>query len=581
MNRQARRAIERLPTSASAWEVAFVDVPIVIQGVDTEGLLVIAEARTGNARGAGPIVRGEGLWEVLGRAFTAPPSPCVPARPPRILCADAGLAARIESELRGTGVKVERVAEVPAAAALIESVSAHFRPVSAPGIKVELGAWAMALEQLCRDEPWEELSDAVRFRFDAAVPDLADAVAIVLGRAGEQRGIALFPSAAMHEAFRAAEGPESAVHADVECLNLYLDPSGDLAPAEEAACRAAGFALPGGLFPRLIGIRAGRGYAPDAHEQRVLLSAVQAIAALCREATDDLEQVATSREVRTCLGRLTIRSIPAAPDVELLVRGAHTVVVTQMKSLRDGVERPAIVLKVGKRQAVRLARVVAEVDALRFEPDGDGHIARVSAGGRELGALFRFDASASASVRMVAQETTVLLGISAGGGRRSRLDEDHLELISEVRIGGPAEGPVRHDAVFDRPMAGWPSASGTLLDFAGTAVSGPIGALATDTLQTMLEFASNVWNAVIIADFLGNPDVLEEVRDAVRSRGGLPIEFIDGLVRAKRTRWRRDPRIFGQIRVKRNGREATVDVATTILPGYRVGGWTEDRRDPA
>jgi hypothetical protein len=63
-----RTEVARLPVSATRWEVALVDIPIVIDGVDTEGMLVVAEEASGLIRGAGSVVRGEALWPVLGPA---------------------------------------------------------------------------------------------------------------------------------------------------------------------------------------------------------------------------------------------------------------------------------------------------------------------------------------------------------------------------------------------------------------------------------------------------------------------------------------------------------------------------------
>lgn len=123
MQASEREALARLPVGLEPWEVALVDVPITVAGVDFEGLLVVASQRSGVVRSAGPVVRGQPLWTVLARAFREPASPAVPARPPRLLCADPALAVRLQEELQGLAIRADVVARLPAVEAVITALA--------------------------------------------------------------------------------------------------------------------------------------------------------------------------------------------------------------------------------------------------------------------------------------------------------------------------------------------------------------------------------------------------------------------------------------------------------------------------
>lgn len=456
---------------------------------------------------------------------------------------------------------------MPCVDALLDSLAQHFVPVRAPGIDVERGAWVAVLKRLCRAAPWERLSDSVEFRFDGDVPELADAVAILLGLAGEQRGIALFPTSETCRAFRASAERGDRKHlVSIDAIELFLDPEDELGPGEVEACRKDGLALPGGLYPRVAGLRGGAFRTADARAQRVLLSAVQAITALTVDATGDLERVRGLREVRACLGTVRVRSTPSEPP-ELLVGGSHQVLIGPMSSPLAIRSTLGVVVKVGKREAERLARVLAQVDGVRTEPDGDGHLIWVSSDGLDLGPLFRLGPEGAASASAIAGQLYLMLGIAAGGGRRPGFDPRDAVFAAEVRVGGPAG--TRHDPVFDRPMSEWPKASATLLAFATAVFGYELGALAVPRLRELLEVAAAVWSAVNLADFGADESSLAMLRTTPLPRLAARAP-IDELIAAKRRRLRGDPRIFGNVTVTK-GRLEQVNVVAAIPAGYRVG----------
>src|SRR5690606_2939442 len=101
---------------------------------------------SGLVRAIGLVVRGEPLWSVLGPAFTSPTPPCARARPPRVLCSDPELQARLAAELGGADIAVERVDRLPALDLVVASLRDHLEPIPAPGITVDTRLWASVLE---------------------------------------------------------------------------------------------------------------------------------------------------------------------------------------------------------------------------------------------------------------------------------------------------------------------------------------------------------------------------------------------------------------------------------------------------
>lgn len=179
-----------------------------------------------------------------------------------------------------------------------------------PEISVEAPLWAQTLSLLCQLSPWRELPDSVTFRFDSAAPELAAAVAIVLGRSGERRGVVLYRSEAAYERFLAAARARRLDLSSVDALCLYIEPADGRSTAEQESLGEAGLLLPGGQAPRLLAMRSGAAGAASAHEQRILLAATEAIVRLSLTHLPRLRHEPQQVSLSSCVGPISVRSQP-------------------------------------------------------------------------------------------------------------------------------------------------------------------------------------------------------------------------------------------------------------------------------
>lgn len=274
-----RKALSKLPLSLYRWEVALVEMYASIQGVETEGMLVIVEQETGNVRAGMPIVVGAPLWPAIREACLSPASPCAPSRP-RALCTTSDLAARCRREVEGSDLPVEVQATLPHVEQFEQAWASHARPLRPPDLSADGPLWRQTLALLCQIEPWRELPDRVTFRFDTSDPDLAAAVAVVLGKAGEQEGVALYRTEDCYNRVRTAALSGKPDFSGIDALCLYIDPLADLRAEEIREVKASNLILPGGRAPRLVAVDGDRRRSASPKEHRMLLAASEAIAPL-------------------------------------------------------------------------------------------------------------------------------------------------------------------------------------------------------------------------------------------------------------------------------------------------------------
>lgn len=564
MRSSERRAISRLPVSASPWEVALLESAVTISGVDIEGLLVVVEQSSELVRAAGPLVVGKPIWTVLGLGLFEPVPPASPARPARLLCADGALFSRLQRELANTGIAVVRSPATPAAAAALASLDdALQRAPTAPGLTTDLSLWATTLTTACRVAPWQRLPDSVTFRFSGP---LAGRVGIVLGAAEVQQGFVLYPDEASYRAFTASAETMTSIAdlpADFGASFLYLDAAEDLSLDEITACRAAGLGLPGGRFPRAAALRQGRAAPLDEAAQGALLAAIEAIVGICLTDGGALASEARERAVRTHLGPITVRTQPPlrATRPHGVVAGTPLVDNDHSISLAHvldewGHRHVGLVVKLAKRDAMRLAHRLLEVDGLRIS--GPALAVEALHGGESLGLVAEFE---DLRVDAVRGQTRLRLCISAGGSKRARLDAQDFVYVRDLPVSptGVPPGTILHDPVFDRPPKDWPRMSETVVAFAADHLAA--GTSPADR-QARLELVTAVWNGVVLADYERRPAVLDAVRERVT--GKKARADLEGLVARKRMLFHGDPRIVGEARYEGTG--APRVFATARLP---------------
>lgn len=430
MNRKQRRALQLLPPTLAPWEVLVAPSPVAGQN---QGLLIISDAQTGELRALGPLLPEESIWSVLGQAFLAPEAPGVPSRPRLLRCMDAALAGRLRRATKGLELKVEVVQTLPAAQVVLASLQANppaLAGAQAPGIDIETANWAKALEQLTDLAPWQRLSDSVTFRFRGSSA-LGTSVALLLGNAGEQRGVVLYPSEAIHLRFLdAARSGTYSRFDEMFALSLYLDTKEEFSPRELQACQDLGMVTSSGLFPRFMVMDKGLPRLPKPGEQLSMLAAVQAISALCKGSLVDLEVVPAAMPVRTQLGTIEVMSSPnPLHAAKPLFYDEYASYVGALLDPMTGKKVTALVLKLRKKQAQSLAKKLMGVDRLEVQTDCS---LLAFAGQRLLGCLMAPDEE---MIYKLHDKVQVTLCVSAGGPRRAGVKPKDFVMMELVQLG--------------------------------------------------------------------------------------------------------------------------------------------------
>lgn len=303
-------SVRRLPQLEEHWEIACTEVEHLVEGVDRTALTLTVEG-SGRIRGALAMDPDGALTELLHQMFEAPLGGCAPGRPKRLVCSHPRLADQLRAALAKTPVKVVS-GRTPVADHAMESMVQSLRPLSAPGVTRELPLWSAALDALCRLEPWRTIDDDHAFHL-SGVAGLEGAVAVVLGRAGEQLGVVVYPDEAAQQRFLAVATGDGADFAGMHNLTLLLDPADTYEEHERAACRRSGLELPGGLLPRALALDDGQVRPLDAEQELRLLAAVEALVGACAFGVPALLKPC-SRTARTVLGRVRVETRPEGFD---------------------------------------------------------------------------------------------------------------------------------------------------------------------------------------------------------------------------------------------------------------------------
>lgn len=435
-----RRALASLPPSMLRWEIGIVHLDDAPEGLDADSdVVVVTEEGTGRVRAAAPLRQGDCLWPLLERAFLEPAPPTVPARPRAIRCEDPSISDRLRDEMGDTPLRIEVVDALPGVLAAAGSLREHLEPQRCHGLDPSAGPWAEALGRLCEIAPWRRMPDCHLFRFEGGGPELERAVAVVIGLAGEQEGVVVYPSFDAFERFTvlAEAGAVDEAAAEVDATCLYLIDEAEVLREDLEAAREDGLLLPGGRVPFAMATRQGafRGLTP--REQRVLLAVVECIAHVCSTHVDYDERPCTE-QLSTAAGVITVHSEPPSfVDEPIAEAFDHAVQVRELGW--DSGSDPGVVLKLRKRDALALARSVEEADALDVEPLGPlGVRLRLWADGVHLGALCDVPCDPWLAEHFLGADSLTLL-VAAGGPRRPDLRPNDEIMRRRLRIRGPLE----------------------------------------------------------------------------------------------------------------------------------------------
>lgn len=229
--------------------------------------------------------------------------------------------------------------------------------------------------------------------------------------------------------------------------------------------------------------------------------------------------------------------------------------------MQEGAEtKPALVLKMAKRDAKKLAAEVARVSALSIEEESAGIAVLAWEGPSCLGVLTRGPFSRADFGQW--EKEGGLLMISAGGTKRLSLRDEDVLFQAEVKLleaGNAPEGLYAADALdgasWEGPPESWPKASTVLLAFAE-----PLGIweMNADEVEQAVTIAALVWSVVVIADEVGNDSPLRELRSQFAGTGDEnPLEF---LIDRKRRHFPQDRRILAIREFTHGGARVDVDV---------------------
>jgi hypothetical protein len=228
--------------SPITWLVLARDVPptVRVQGMDDLDAALVLDVDTGLVLG---VAIETGLDRVLERAFahalTTPVGDPPPGPPARVLCA-IGLADPAVSALSAMALDtlppIIEVAPGPEAEDIFDSFLGHMAGRKQPEETPTPADWLLLIEHALafrRGEPWVRWSDEQELAVVLQNPDGAENsfTAVIMGQAGVQRGLALYPGDELPPGLRDRRPPE---HPPAEVLLLLLDPVDEL-PTDLAA----------------------------------------------------------------------------------------------------------------------------------------------------------------------------------------------------------------------------------------------------------------------------------------------------------------------------------------------------------
>lgn len=410
-------SLRSLPQSHRTWEIAELPAPVA----EARAILLVVETDTGLVRATAVVSLHERVDAHVRQAFTHPAAGTA-ARPRAVIARDPVLLGELGPLLEEAGVRGVFATELPTFDEVATSLLASFGGPPAPGIRVDLGAWRQSLDACLACAPWTHLADDVVFSFRGG--GLDGTVAVVIGNGGELRGLVLYPSRTEHARFLRAS--ESRDFSDTRAWTLHIEPTGEVAADERAACAKVGLALAGGDYPRLYALDAGAFETLDDDEQRRFRLALDAVIACC---SGRKELIASGRSVSATFRRgglvVEVRAEPPEPPLHLLLQANCGILTGQMARTAEGGPRvvyPALVLKLQKKDAQKLAAQLGSVDRLVLRR---GELIAATGLGT-LGRLVSAHVDAEGQVATWKHGEDVLLAVSAGGSTRASLRPEDI-----------------------------------------------------------------------------------------------------------------------------------------------------------
>jgi hypothetical protein len=270
------------------WMVLVRDVTgtISVRGADRLAAALILDVDTGLVRGiAIEHSKGTALQKAVTTALTRPAAE-LPAGPPgRVLCG-SDLRGPVRAALFAAGsarrAVVEEVAPGPDAEDIFDSFLGHMSGRAQPVEFPSPADWRLLIEhaaQFRRAEPWTRWSDEQELALVLRLPDATAAyTAVVMGQAGIQQGLAVYPGEELPPGLREPDSHQPTTPPGT--LLFFLDPLNDVPGYLADKAIRYGWPAPDDTVPMFMAYDASAPAeisAGDAHQLSAALAAVLAL----------------------------------------------------------------------------------------------------------------------------------------------------------------------------------------------------------------------------------------------------------------------------------------------------------------
>lgn len=268
------------------------DVPptIRVRGADRLTAALVLDADTGLVRGiAVEQTTGAALAQAVTAALTRPAAGLPPGAPDRILCA-TGLAEPVRTALSAIGSAdrsvIIEVQPGPDAEDIFDSFLGHLAGRTQPEQFPTPTDWQVLIEQVAalrQAEPWTRWSDEQDLLVELQLPSgVLPYTAVVMGQAGIQRGLVLYPGDQLPSGLREPRPAEQSPQPSAGTLLVTLDPPEDVPAELTAKAIRYGWPAADNLAPVFIAFTATGPADVGRDEAQRLSAAIAAVVALDR-----------------------------------------------------------------------------------------------------------------------------------------------------------------------------------------------------------------------------------------------------------------------------------------------------------
>jgi len=548
------------------WEVALVDVPgMSVKNVELAGVLLVVSRDDGMVLGATAVPTTEDLSGTLLGVALEPARPSSSHRPAVLWCYREAMGA-FASAAVAFGAQIRAAPSLPDLEEARDALVDRFGGVDV--VPRDPKPWVDRVRALVDAAPWRALSDQTMFVVVQGPEAMMGRAAMVLGNAGEQYGIVMYPSLEHVDRMLDALDDEDAGDA-FEGWCAHLDAVDELDPDTRKALQAAGL-VRGDFALVTFAVERGLARALDDEEHAQLRAVTDGILAAWGDIGADLETLFHAQpDVETELG-----------PISLLVRPGT---VLELPDLLEGIRHrllfdwddagetlPRMTVKATKKDAQTLARRLGEVDGIALgEPVGGGE--------REILVFHRGEPAGRLGTgpdrdelwdEMFADGELELV-LAGGGSTRSVVKNSdvvatlHLAVLEDEDDDEPVEDPGPDPArlwpthIYDQPPATWPKASDTLIAFAWPA---PLASMTEPELGELMELLATVWSGAVVREHAPRDPGAEVLDQALATAEPELREWLEELIERKRTWFSQDRRLMmvDRVRVKRGELELKV-----------------------